>query len=98
MKSVISGFSIHNFFAKRTLLAKFVGLTLYLGGGTVPSRRYFFPLRSPLRSFYGEGAVSGKEGPFVHIAGILAHQLLRLTVFDKIRGVLFSSLSFPVSH
>eukprot|EP01125_Pyxidicula_operculata_P008054 TRINITY_DN2725_c0_g1_i1.p1 TRINITY_DN2725_c0_g1~~TRINITY_DN2725_c0_g1_i1.p1 ORF type:complete len:783 (-),score=115.10 TRINITY_DN2725_c0_g1_i1:135-2483(-) len=66
MKTILSSkVKIKDFFAKRTLLAKTIGLV----------------------AFMGSGAISGKEGPLVHISSIIAHQLTRFRFFKQLREV-----------
>jgi hypothetical protein len=46
---------------------------------------------------YATGIFVGKEGPFVHMAGLVANQLCRLPLFKSIQEVLFPAVCFEIS-
>jgi H+/Cl- antiporter ClcA len=65
MKAVLSGVKLKNFMSIRTLVSKYAGVILGIGGGLV----------------------IGKEGPIVHISGIIAHQISKIPVFSHLNTV-----------
>lgn len=73
MKTILRGVILKEYLSVRTLISKMVGLTLSLGSGLPMGKEV-----SPFPDYNVHSYFLSLQGPFVHVASVVASQLSRL--------------------